>query len=306
MNAVLAKVDQPILLSPVRSLLEDKVLDNVLIVTHTDLDGAGCAIVAKHCIHNWVNIGGKIELIQADYDKIDEIAQKIYDESTDYDLILFADITPSEEIGRKLLGINYVFFIDHHKSREYLADYPGKAYYNTEDSATLILWRDFFQEQMIMNLLMCIDAWDSWKLDSTFRNDGVRLNYLFHQYGFDDFINEFYLMRLMTPQEKKLANASKNKDEQEMLEMLKNANKSTDETGYFLAMKTEKRKSFGRMIEILKTELPELYNATDYISIRVGDKVSLYSDRIDVSEIAKRRGGGGHAGAAGYHIKKRK
>jgi len=66
MNAVLAKVDQPILLSPVRSLLEDKVLDNVLIVTHTDLDGAGCAIVAKHCIHNWVNIGGKIELIQAD------------------------------------------------------------------------------------------------------------------------------------------------------------------------------------------------------------------------------------------------
>lgn len=54
---------------------------------------------------------------------------------------------------------------------------------------------------------------------------------------------------------------------------------------------------FGDLIEQYDILLPHFHNGTQWT-------VSLYSKRIDVSEIAKKYGGGGHIGAAGFRCEK--
>ena len=88
-----------------------------ILITHDDLDGAGCAIAFKWKYPD-------IEIQHHDYKTIDDIAVQLWIERDNYDRIFFADISPSEEIGSLMLNDPKFVIIDHHKTREYLVGTP--------------------------------------------------------------------------------------------------------------------------------------------------------------------------------------
>lgn len=267
-----------------------------ILIMHDDLDGAGCAIVFKQ-------IYPDIEIQHHDYKTIDEVAKKLWDNQYDYDQIFFADISPSEEIGLKMLNDPKFVIIDHHKTREYLI---GSPHFDTELSGTYLSWEFFHYSDYIPEFVMGVNAWDIWDLESPFRSLGEDLNLLFGYYGMDVFVEEFKNIRAIwqiTDNEKVIIEVLKKLHSDYLREKLDHAKVRIDleDNRYLHVYVGEKRSGLGNILEldgVPDVEYLECENLNDGV-------VSLYSLGFDVAEIAKRRGGGGHTRAAGYTIEMR-
>ena len=151
-----------------------------ILITHDDLDGAGCAIVFKWKYPD-------IEIQHHDYKTIDAIAEELWRDRSDYDQIFFADISPSEELGSLMLDYPKFVIIDHHKTREYLA---GSPHFDVGTSGTMLSY-DFLWSKPFPKFVRGVNAWDIWDLESPFRSLGKDLNLLFGYYGMDAFVDEF-------------------------------------------------------------------------------------------------------------------
>jgi oligoribonuclease NrnB/cAMP/cGMP phosphodiesterase (DHH superfamily) len=94
-----------------------------ILITHTDLDGTGCAIVFKKKYPD-------ISIEFRNYDTINTRAEELYNEKEEYDKIFFADIVPTDkEIGSKIINDDKFVLIDHHITQDYLI---GKRTYNID------------------------------------------------------------------------------------------------------------------------------------------------------------------------------
>lgn len=160
-----------------------------ILITHDDLDGAGCAILFRRRYPD-------IEIRYCNYDTIDEVSEELWNNRDEYDAIFFSDITPNEEYGMKMVGDQKFTLIDHHITREYLkelSDHPN-IIYNTEICATYLSMIYLFPGYE-SEFIYAIDAYDTWKLDSPYRDYGVDLNLLFNYYGMDNFVKNFPIMK---------------------------------------------------------------------------------------------------------------
>lgn len=268
-----------------------------ILITHTDLDGAGCAILFKLYHPN-------IEIEYHDYKTIDEVAARLWIDKDDYDMIYFTDISPSEEIGSAMLTNPKFAIIDHHVTREYLKgspwfdiDHCGTYISNLYLNSLLFLSCD----DPIMDFIYSVDAYDMWRLDSPYREDGLELNLLFGYYGMKEFVHEFSDMRRLDNTERTIITVLQKLERDFMEKKLTQGQIKEDEYGnvYFSVFIDQMRGNLGSIIEH-----PDFPSECQYIKcIFMNDnKVSLYSNKIDVSEIAKIRGGGGHKSAAGYEV----
>lgn len=260
-----------------------------ILITHDDLDGAGCDISFKWKYPD-------IEIQHHDYKTIDEIASELWQNRDDYDQIFFADISPSEEIGSKMLGDPKFVIIDHHKTREYL---EGSPYFDTTRSGTCLAY-DFLYITPFPKFVRGINAWDLWDLESLFRPIGEDLNLLFGYYGMDVFVEEFKAMRQISDNEKAIIEVLKKLNADYLLQKLDQAIVRVDlgKNRYLGVFVSEKRSGLSNILEL--DGVPDV----DYLQCtNLNDGVvSLYSLGFDVSEIAKFRGGGGHTRAAGYTL----
>lgn len=270
-----------------------------ILITHTDLDGAGCAIIFDQKYPD-------IKIQYHDYDTIDEIAQELWNNKDNYHQIFFADITPSEEIGMKMINYSYDKFIliDHHITREYLRNSTNdNVIYNTEICATQ-LTAEYLKLPDTGNnwdFVMSVDAYDMWKLNSPYREQGVKLNLLFHYYGMDKFIIEFYELDIIDNYEENIIEVLKNLDQKYLAKKLEQGKILTDKNGniYFQVYVCENSAPVGMLVDD-----PDFPPECEYVkSINPNtNTVGLYSKEFDVSKIAKENGGGGHIHAAGYQI----
>lgn len=260
-----------------------------ILITHDDLDGAGCAIVFRRAYPD-------IEVQYHDYKTIDEIASELWDNRSDYDQIFFADISPSEEIGSIMLKYPKFFIIDHHKTRTYL---EGSPHFDTERSGTLISY-DFLCDSPYPKFIRGVNAWDMWDLRSPFRSLGEDLNQLFEFYGMEKFVEEFKNMRQISGNEKVIIEVLKKLHSDYLREKLDHAKVRIDleDNRYLHVYIGEKQSGLGNILEldgVPDVEYLECENLNDGV-------ISLYSLGFDVSVIAKSLGGGGHTRAAGYTI----
>jgi len=273
-----------------------------ILITHTDLDGAGCAILFKKYYPD-------IEVQYHDYKTIEEISEKLLKEKDDYEKIYFADITPVEEIGKEMLKDDKFVLIDHHKTRTYL---EGTKYFDTNYCGTLLSYKYLLNEycsdkdMIVTNFVGLIDAWDCWKLDSPYRKDGENLNLLFGYYGMEIFVRLFSDLRGISITEDTMLLVLKNIKEKYLKHKLQQCKLKEDEDGnrYWEVYIGESQSGLGNMLEMADV-LPENLKYLKCIFIN-DNSVSLYTiDKLnfDVSIVAKKNGGGGHKNAAGYVLK---
>ena len=270
-----------------------------LLITHTDLDGAGCAILFKRYYPD-------IEIRYCDYNTIDEVSEKVWNTRDEYDAIFFADITPDEEYGVKMLCDEKFVLIDHHTTRLYLKHATrGRVVYDTEFCATY-LTANYLSDSVIEHggyatFVLGIDAYDTWKLDSPYRNYGVNLNLLFDYYGMDEFVDQFANLRGITDKEYEMLEIFHKIEADYLAEKLEQGRIRFDKEGnmYFEVYVSEKGSNIGMLIDD-----PGFPEECEYIkSINLNDRVvGLYSKIFDVSQVAAMHGGGGHRTAAGYEI----
>jgi oligoribonuclease NrnB/cAMP/cGMP phosphodiesterase (DHH superfamily) len=286
---------------------------NVKLITHTDLDGAGCAIIAK-------SIFNDLDIEYHNYDTIDEVSKKMLND-TKFDKIIFADITPEEDIGKQMLNNNKFLLIDHHKTREYLVGDFSNVIFNKDYCATVlfliykynitcyssdeidyIMYSKYYNQNEIdfLNLVNSIDAWDTWKLESEFRERGEKLNKLFCFYGINKFIDKFKSPRNITDNENIIIQVINDIDNKWIDAQLikENIRKDRSENNFLFLLISES-KPIGLIVNNKKYD--EL--GIDYVlAYNVNnDTVNLRSKGdFDVSEIAKKFGGGGHRNAAGF------
>jgi oligoribonuclease NrnB/cAMP/cGMP phosphodiesterase (DHH superfamily) len=196
--------------------------------------------------------------------------------------------------------------IDHHITREYLRDAKhGNVVYSTYFCATY-LTADYLNVNTMdyegyRNFILAVDAYDMWKLDSSYRGLGLNLNLLFNYYGMEKFVKQFADMRKFNNKEYIILEVLQKLDRDYLAEKLKQGKIKTDKDGntYFEVYTAEKGGHLGVLVDDpdfpVECEYIKVINTNDLV-------VGLYAKDFDVSEIAKDNGGGGHKGAAGYEL----
>lgn len=168
----------------------------VLVITHADLDGAGCAVVIKAAYR-----GKKKVFIQQaqDYPIADKMVREALEEKH-WDRIFITDISVSEETAQYIdkYEKSRVTLIDHHPGREFLKQYTW-CYIEESDkndpltpSGTSLVY-DYFDEcrtPFLSTFVELIRQYDTWAWKNHFDNEEPNtLNNYLSLVGFKDFID---------------------------------------------------------------------------------------------------------------------
>ncbi|MDN4494823.1 DHH family phosphoesterase [Ureibacillus aquaedulcis] len=285
------------------------------LLTHNDLDGVGCGILAKMAFGPDVRVR---------YNSIASLNREIefFLENDSKETFLFiTDLSPNEE-NESRLNEHYsehgnIQLIDHHKSALHLDDYEW-GYVAVEDiDGNLTSATSLFYEYLVsMNFLEASDAisefvelvrqYDTWEWEKNENQKAHSLNSLFYLVSIDDF-EETMIERLSTNAhfdfdefEKRLLNMEEDKIERYIKRKKREIVQAKVRDYYAGIIYAESYHSE------VGNELGKEYAHLDYIVIlNMGGKRISYRtihDHVDVSEIAGHYGGGGHQKASGSTI----
>jgi uncharacterized protein len=285
------------------------------LLSHNDLDGVGCGILAKLAFGDkasvrYNSIGGLNREVEWFLDQVDE--GKIKDT-----LLFVTDLSVNEENEKRLDEFfqagGKLQLIDHHKTALHFNDYEwGRVIVETDEgltSATSLLYEYLVENKLIeesdavREFVELVRQYDTWEWEENNNQEAHRLNALFFLLSIDEF------------EEKMIERLSKSERfffddfEQRILDM------EDDKIGRYIR---RKRRELVQMevddyfagIVFAESYHSELGNELgkdnphlDYIAIinmgsrRMGFRT--IHDDVDVSEVANDFGGGGHAKASG-------
>lgn len=298
----------------------------ILNLTHNDLDGAGSAVMV-------LLLHGKLqtETIVCNYDDIDTKTRDALGRLRrgEVEEVIFTDIAP----GRVLLQEierhperEHVTILDHHANNDWASWYrdteiPGV--FTAEACGTLLSWQHLHQsfpavheQQIFANI---VDAYDRWLLDSPLRRRSEQLQAYFSLVGFSRFVDtmherlvedhsnqghayfEWEIDELpLTGEECNILDALQAKDEAYIERRVRAATIETDDDGRRFAWVIA-----SRCTSAIGGALASLEGA-DYGAVWVPEHraVQLRSvpGGLNVGQLARERGGGGHDHAAGYPV----
>lgn len=286
-------------------------------ITHTDLDAAGCHVVFQltHGVADYVYPVNHDRLS----DRIMKAVQTIQASKDEKNVLWITDIAPSVEdlqILSKLREKCEIFVCDHHKTSSHLGNVSWINFVKwdtTKCGAQLALEHaedgGFTKSDRLRYFIQAVNAYDLWLLDSPFRQLGEDLNHLFHFYGFSRFVakatqNTTFHETAFT---KEIVAVLRDKEQRIAKGVVNRATEDTihvDREGHsYLTILGSGGGSVSNIGAAVLANFP-----IDYVLIvSAHGVVSLRSDgKVDVGAIAKRFGGGGHPGAAGFKLDTRK
>jgi uncharacterized protein len=283
----------------------------VKLFTHTDLDGVSCAILAK------IAFGEDIDIEYVNYNDVNEKISYFLHNTylLNYERVFITDISVNEEISELINNAynNYyknIKLLDHHKTAESMNKYDW-AEVITETSETrkesgTSLFYNFLSEIIKINCKLDTFTeierkYDTWEWVKRKNQKAKDLNDILYLIGRDEFI-EYYSKYL-----------SKNPENFEInsfhLELLKYKRKEIENyienklNKVFLKNRIAYIVADIAISELGMKAMEKHDNEIDFVAIYTGFNVSLRSKGdFDVSEIAKKFGGGGHKNAAGFTI----
>jgi uncharacterized protein len=283
--------------------------------THNDLDGVGCGIVAK------LAFDGNVEIRYNSVMGLDFQVSRFLERPKKEDIVFITDLSVNETNEKGLDEFvkkgGKVHLIDHHKTAIHFNDYNwAKVTVQYEDgrlaSATSLFYEHLLEEGLLTatksidQFVELIRQYDTWEWDQNGNTEAKRLNDLFFMLSIDEF-EERMVERLKTNKPFKFDDF-----EEKMLAL--------EEEKIQRYVRKKKRELVQLFIEDycvgvvhaesyhseLGNELGKDNPHLDYIAIvSVGGKrMSLRTihDHIDVSAIAGKYGGGGHAKASGCSL----
>ena len=281
----------------------------IKLFTHTDLDGVGCAILAKLAFKDNV----EITYCNTPNDLWDKLKSTV----DRYEMVYMTDLSlPNDSTEYYADGSCYALF-DHHKTAEWMNKFDF-AHVNVECDGRLTCGTELFYNYLIKKSLISprpffveqVRLYDTWDWAKTNTNTPKYLNDLLYIMGISEFVDTY-------------ADKLKRNDVSELtiftghdLEMLSYEQKQIDN---YVAKKCASAIEiiFGghkcmlsfadRYQSILGNKMCSI---KDYINMAVmvnidEGVVSLRSiGDVDVADIAKQYGGGGHKNSAGFKLTK--
>jgi oligoribonuclease NrnB/cAMP/cGMP phosphodiesterase (DHH superfamily) len=272
-----------------------------VLITHDDLDGAGCAILMKIVIPD-------IVIFHENYSTINMRIKSVLMDDNITDLFI-ADICPDGEHMRMLnefQGNINIKLLDHHKTTMEYAEQYDWVIYGEHVCGTVLIYNmlRYKYSTKITNyaeLVEIINGYDLWIHDDP---RSMRFNTLFQAFGMERFVercidystrphkllgSEIAVISVFDCQERRYANHAIDMGEI-----------SEGPCGATLIVMADRCQSLiGELVRQRKIDV-------DYVTIMDlhNRRVSLRSvkDDFDVTVVAKIFGGGGHAKAAGYEI----
>lgn len=281
----------------------------IKLFTHTDLDGVGCAILAK------LAFGDNVDITYCNTPN--DLLKKMKSIDVAFENTFITDLSLPElkENESYHADANLFMLFDHHKTAEWMnkfdfanvhVEYKNKLtcgtelFYNYLVKHSLISAKPYFVEQ--------IRLYDTWDWTKTNTNTPKYLNDLLYIMGISEFV-DMYVDRLKRHDVSALTIF--NGDDLKMLayeqKQIDNyLNKKCASATEIIFANHKCMLSFAdRYQSVLGNKL---CNIKDYINMSVmvnidDGTVSLRSiGDIDVGEIAKQYGGGGHKNAAGFKL----
>lgn len=284
-------------------------------MSHNDLDGVGCGILAKLAFGKQVKVR---------YNSVSSLDREVgwFLENDDKNTLLFiTDLAVNKE-NEKLLNDFYqttgnVQLIDHHKTSLHFNDYEwGHVLVEDEQgkltSATSLFHHYLVSQQLlesreaISEFVELVRQYDTWEWEKNENFEAQRLNALFYLISIEEF-EEKMIERLRIIDhfdfddfEKKLLDMEENKIERYIRRKKKEIVQA--QVGEHLVGIVYAESYHSE----LGNDLGKVYPHLDYIVIlNMGGKrlgFRTVHDHVDVSEVAGRYGGGGHAKASGSSL----
>lgn len=271
---------------------------STLCLHHNDTDGRASAAVVRRAL-------GESVILK----------EMSYGDPTPWNLIedvrhvVILDFSLSPPDMQRVANTRMLTWIDHHKSALEELDKKSNQWSGIRDlheAACVLTWRYYFPDKPVPRALVLIGDRDIWRQeepDSGAFNEGLRHertlpdnDHLWKQLLEDDSAAVAALIEKGRP----LLNAR--------LDMMR---RYVSRYGFFvtfegwrtLAINQRGDGDLGQYIRDLGYDL-----AYCYVEGSQGEKivtfVTLFSEKVDVSEIAKKYGGGGHPGAAGFSFER--
>jgi uncharacterized protein len=286
--------------------------------THNDLDGIGCGVIAK------LAFGDKAEVRYNSVSGLDVQISRYLDRlkhrEKKQDMLLITDLSVNEENEQRLSQLQKeggkVQLIDHHKSALHLNHNSWASVTVEYNDGRLASATSLFYDYLVKDgqitptdaleeFVELVRQYDTWEWDQNGNMKAKQLNDLFFLLSIEEF-EEKMLDRLKSSTfefdefEKKLLEMEEDKIERYMRRKKREIVQAF--IGEHCAGIVHAESYHSELGNELGKEFPHL----DYIAIlSMGGKRISYRtihDHIDVSEIAGRFGGGGHAKASGSSL----
>lgn len=294
----------------------------IKLFTHTDLDGVGCAILAKLAFRD------KVDIEYCKYDTIDkQVDDFVYGSGIEgVKMVYITDISINNT--KLIKTINAIYdhkfkLFDHHATAEHLSDYHWCTVTVYNDGGIKTCGAELFYDYLvnrgylkgnnvIQKFVNAVRNYDTWRWKTLDEQEGKEIkqfNDLLYILGRDEFIG-----RCMTRFKGNKNVLAFSKSERELLDRRQteiDVYFETKKNQMFLWKWRDPNKRFGvvfadRFISELGNRLCEERPDLDFVMIvdMGAMKISYRStkDDVDVSVIAKAYGGGGHKAASGNHF----
>lgn len=297
-----------------------KTNEKIKLFTHNDLDGVSCAILCKL-------LGIDVDVEYCTYKDIDAsvLAFLLSQGLTKHDKIIITDISVSESTAELLDQYNNfhskqsVILLDHHKTATFLNKYKWALVKTEEDgilvSGTSLLYKVFKPKfdvldnaVMIKNYVDIVRRYDTWEWTDN-KNNGIekKYNHLLNIYGIDNFVarttynlNMNFNVYEFNRTENLILSGIEEKINEKTEFWINNIYK-TNFDGYKIGiiLLTDN-------VSEISNKLCKIHKDIDFVMVINMDMstatITTISDDIDMSEIAKNHGGGGHKKIAGFSV----
>ncbi len=285
------------------------------LLSHNDLDGVGCGILAK------LAFGENVRVRYNSLSSLNHEIEYFFENEGQETFLFITDMSPDEENECRLndyfIEKGNVQLIDHHKTALHLNDYEwGSVVVEQEDgqlaSATSLFFGHLIAggflepNEAIREFVELVRQYDTWEWEKNGNQKAHRLNSLFFLMPIEEF-EEKMIERLRTAErftfdefETKLLNIEDEKMERYIRRKKREIVQTT--IGAHLAGVVYAESYHSELGNELGKEYPHL----DYIAMlnMGGKRISFRTihETIDVSGVAGHFGGGGHQKASGCSL----
>jgi len=270
-----------------------------LCIYHNDADGRASAAIVRRKVEGDLSLLGMSYGEDTPWSSIEKVDQ-----------VIIVDFSLPKEDMLDIQQEKKLVWIDHHQSAldelgQHSITWDGAR--DTSEAACVLTWRYYYPQKEVPKAIILIGDRDIWRWEEQETgpfNEGLRQR--------DTHPENDGLWEPLLEDDRNLVQAIIQEGELLLEARLKEIKKNVNSYGYqvifeghrTLAINQRGNGDLGARIRDLGYEIGYCY-IDNVVEGELCTFVSLYSDEIDVSKIARKFGGGGHPGASGFHFKRR-
>ena len=268
----------------------------VYALTHNDLDGTACAILFE-------KIYSEIKTFAIDHRELNDVLPKILLASNG-NQVYITDLSLTQEQAELCHQHGKVQHIDHHNTSKKISDMYEWSFTDTNHCAAYHLWSMFSIYAHIEDyreFIELVDDFDTWGHGKQPSQRAKDLNRLLTCIGPETFVSRFKLSpnAALSQPEVAVVATDKFNEEQYLNFVISRAELSKDPDGNIFALVAAEQYTLS-VGNFLLDNLPDI-EYTVVLDMLRGQASLRSRGKVDVGEIARMCGGGGHRKSAGFN-----